>query len=379
MGTVNWRFSLKFYGMKKYLAFVACFCLVVCGCNSDAKVNEHMISDAEQQLTREFNADSFTQKISLVGKRYGLGSRLSYPIKVAQADSLLFILDAKSNSPVHIIDAKNRSYVKGFSSRGGGPGEIIGGFALGTSKQKLWVYDVQLSRYLGVDVDRILEPEMKLFDESLKIEQTLSCIEPNWISSESFVSLNMEADNSGRLNFFDKDGNLTSSKGILNMENSSKDPYSILLQAHQGDLAVTPDQGNIVLANLYTDRIEVFDQEANTEFVIKGPEKFDPYYEVLDGPGNSHILGMQRTSRLGYLAITATDKFIYALYSGKNIGNVESRSVFVFDRKSGQPVSNIQLDAEVTSFVVSGDDSRLYGLALGQSPDIIEYSLDLST
>lgn len=342
--------------------------------NKDQIVTQE-VNDDGKTVIRSFDLDSFGDKVLLDGQRFSLSDNLSMPGKLAITDDYVFVMDSKGEYPVHVIDLKKREYIKPFSSRGGGPGEVIGGYSLDVFNNSLWIYDVQLSRFLGADIDHVLSKEGTHFKTNIKIENSLSCIEPLWLSDTSFVSINLEPNQSGRFNLFSSSGVVNGSIGSLNLEKETKDPYSILLQAYQGDVELSKDKQTLVISDLYSDRIEVFNLDGDTEFVLKGPGEFDPLYEILDGPGSSLIMGMQRTTKLGYLCSYVTEKFIYGLYSGETIGSIQSNQVFVFDRFTGEPIKEILLDEEITGFAVSSDDKQLVAFILGAVPDLVSYEL----
>lgn len=85
-------------------------------------------------------------------------------------------------------------------------------------------------------------------------------------------------------------------------------------------------------------------------------------------------------NRMGFISITVTDKKIYALYSGKLIGddgldNLRSNQILVYNWK-GEPIEKIELDRECYSISVdSNNPKKLFGLIGIDNTDVISYNL----
>ncbi len=90
-----------------------------------------------------------------------------------------------------------------------------------------------------------------------------------------------------------------------------------------------------------------------------------------------------KDERNGFITAAVTEKYIYALYSGKTMNRrtIESLSnaflseyVYVFDWQ-GKPVKRYLLDQEVRSIAVDKNDETLYAASYKGEPHLIKYKL----
>jgi hypothetical protein len=90
-----------------------------------------------------------------------------------------------------------------------------------------------------------------------------------------------------------------------------------------------------------------------------------------------------KDERNGFITAAVTEKYIYALYSGKVMDRrtIESLAntflseyVYVFDWQ-GKPVKRYQLDQEVRSIAVDKNDETLYAASYKGEPHLIKYKL----
>lgn len=104
--------------------------------------------------------------------------------------------------------------------------------------------------------------------------------------------------------------------------------------------------------------------------------------EILDG--HERKITHKKDQFNGFISSTASDKYIYVLYSGKSL-NVKSldelteaylsKYVYVFDWK-GNPVKKYELDQEVRSIAIDQNDATLYaGSYKNNEPHLIQFNL----
>lgn len=87
---------------------------------------------------------------------------------------------------------------------------------------------------------------------------------------------------------------------------------------------------------------------------------FIPYY-ITSG---THVIADSKKTRYGYVDITSSDKYIYALYSGQqvgdNISSYYSKIIEVFSWE-GTPVCKLTVDTPLTCIAVTNDNKYIYG------------------
>lgn len=87
---------------------------------------------------------------------------------------------------------------------------------------------------------------------------------------------------------------------------------------------------------------------------------FLPYYTT----SKTNVIADSKKTRYAYVDITSTDEYIYALYSGRlvgdNISSHYSKSIEVFTWH-GVPVCKFNIDTPLTCISVSNDNKNIYG------------------
>ena len=81
-----------------------------------------------------------------------------------------------------------------------------------------------------------------------------------------------------------------------------------------------------------------------------------------------------KDSPMGFLDVVQTNKFVYALYSGKvgGINAYKGNKIYVFTH-SGVPVKNYTLDIDIRTFDVN-DKGDIYGLSINPVPQLAKFS-----
>lgn len=91
--------------------------------------------------------------------------------------------------------------------------------------------------------------------------------------------------------------------------------------------------GNTFVSYYYSDLMESYDKEGHLLFRLQSPENFQPNYRTKGEEKNQRFVENKDT-KVAYQSIASDDKYIYALYSGKNntFGLTEKQLIF-FDLK----------------------------------------------
>ncbi|MCY4159649.1 MAG: BF3164 family lipoprotein [Bacteroidetes bacterium] len=115
--------------------------------------------------------------------------------------------------------------------------------------------------------------------------------------------------------------------------------------------------------------------------LVRGPDFFVLKYDLaILGESQSPAMMPDPDMRFGYIGVVSTDRYIYALYSGRTIPEVShyasyGRQVIVFEW-SGYPVAIFDLGGDYASDIaISPDDQELFAIYDSPVPIIVRYNL----
>ena len=159
-------------------------------------------------------------------------------------------------------------------------------------------------------------------------------------------------------------------------------PNRIRSMAYQGFLVANPQKTKCIYASMDGEIIHFYDIKKNHISLIRKIEKVYPKYNP-ETKGESYSTAGNWENLVGYISVTASDKYIYALYSGKKLENLKdgnsislsARQVRVFDW-SGELIETYILDVDCRYINISNNDNMLWGMAL--MPDITPVCFNLS-
>ena len=159
------------------------------------------------------------------------------------------------------------------------------------------------------------------------------------------------------------------------------DPQSRMM-AYQGKMVYNPTNNKMAFISFFGVIFEVY-QLSENPCLIKGYYDAFPSY-VLDSNSKYSSAIYQKDNIHGYIDLCATNQYIYALYSGKQMQGVSeqafmdvmlSNSIFIYDW-DGNCVCRLLTDKPLLNICVSEDNRKL--IALGWEEDFYLYSFDLS-
>ncbi|WP_456429177.1 BF3164 family lipoprotein [Rhodocaloribacter sp.] len=302
------------------------------------------------------------------------------PVKLEKVQSYLVILDAHVKNPVHIIHAVTGEYIRRLGSYGKGPGEFTGAWSfdrMSRASSKLWIYDLGLRRMTLIDLEKVLKegPANRKYDGNIIVLRSEGTpLSPLWLGDTLIVSPGLFP--KGRLAYFTPDGIMTRVAGV-DPPGPPDIPVVVRQHAYRSTMKANADRTILVLANRFSDRLEFYKSNGDKMFDVRGDEMFDPIYGVgINIEGNS-IMKTGENLRYGYVDLSTTRNFIYALYSGRkrsdfpgaaNWGN----TIHVFTW-SGKLLHSYKLDRDAIAIVADDEDGFLYSASLGSV--IMRYNL----
>ena len=138
--------------------------------------------------------------------------------------------------------------------------------------------------------------------------------------------------------------------------------------AFQGTLQRRPDGGAFFFVAMSSEIFEIIevDKNDNVRKVFKYHGRMAQFLPEGDGFNRTSV-AIHRSSRMFFIDATATNNYIYLLYSNKIIEDGfhsarQSNQVLVFDWQ-GNPITRLLLDIEVSVIAVSENDEYLFAYA----------------
>lgn len=238
-------------------------------------------------------------------------------------------------------------------------GQSLGGYTFGIHKNDLlWMYDIPINKIVTVSVkykstDRLSSSN----DYMIKGDHRFAALmDSNRVLLYGLPSTQYKIQ---LLNLLT--GKIITELGPIN-DKPEDIPLNAWKAANQGFLLVRPEEDKVILASIYTDRIEIFDLKTKKSKVSKGPEIINLNFK-LGNLKNSIVLDNKARLTFNNRGI-ATSRYIYLLYSGENLKTGkhqnEGKYIYVYDW-AGLPVKKLTLDRYIRAFTVSKDDDIIWG------------------
>lgn len=312
----------------------------------------------------------------LRGEVLNKSDSLAQPVALAKVGEHLVVVDAINEPAVHVVRASDGALVRSFGRKGSGPGEFRGARSVATSPRKeseFWVYDIELSRLTRFD----LRDSTRSGDHSLTFSSGILPMELAWLGDSVLVGTGIFQE--GRLALFDTAGRMLRTIGSVPGAEDGKVPVSVLQHAYTGTVAPAPDRTRVALVTRHADRLEIYPADGAGATIVRGPDGFDPAFEVRQLKGHPYM-ATGEDLRFGYIDVTTTDDLVFALYSGRTRREHPGRASFadrvhVYDW-SGNLKQVLKLDSAVIDIAVDQEGGRLYAIRHDPAPSIVAYSLE---
>jgi hypothetical protein len=280
----------------------------------------------------------------------------SLTTKVLCISDKLILNEARGKGFFHVVDLKNEKYLGLFGNIGSGPGEIGHGENLAKDDNgDLQIYDSQQKKIVVFNIE-LLKKNIG-FEKEYQLSKLIGSINTFVLDKEVYSLSFAKPDH--RIYVSDLQGNLKDSIGTIPAENNGKFLKNVFAQGHDAKIQFNNDI--IALSYLTTPIIQIFNRKNKQWIVTNGPEHFPSIFIQK----NNNSLAYTKESKTAYVDIKVSNKYIYALYSGRHLFDEEfgCKDIYVFDM-DGNPVKHYVLDKEIIAFDIY-EDNFIYGLEMG--------------
>jgi hypothetical protein len=312
------------------------------------------------------------QPVDLGDKYLGVGGFIAY----GNGSIVGMELSPATKQPFFNLTQDGSFYF--FGSRGRGPGEFLMPFSIQSlDNQTVGVLDAQTKVYSELAIPN--EGETPIVKKEVNIQSPLSRVIKT--AFDQYVAL---------LSLDEKMFSLVDSTGVQ-VGTFFEYPYRDAAErqnqsrsmAYQGTLSANPSKTKFVYSSFFGEIIHFYSIEENNIKNIAKIENEYPLYQDSSN-GNSRGVSYDPKGEIGYIATCATDRFVYAIYSGrtalewseKKRGIYEGQMLHVFDW-NGVLVKRYELDVPCGFLCVSDDDAKMWAIATNDNGETVLASFDL--
>jgi len=293
-------------------------------------------------------------------------SDLAMPMRLLVHGPWALVLDAASDSVLHLFRLEDGALQQSLGRRGRGPGEFSSAWSLSYDRQsgEASVYDVSLARLTGIVFPGSGAGSAHV---SRSIQLTAEGTGTGAVRLDATRLLVPGFFRKVRLAVFDAASGLRVG-GIGPSFSDRPTPYPQISQAR---LALRPDGRLAVLADRFRGAIELIDLEQATTTIVQGPVAL---------PHRSAAPGLDDVA---YVDVAVNSRSIFALFSGRSYATFGRRTsfgacvhVFGWD---GMLKEAFRLDGDVIAIALSDDGSALYALRHEPHPALVRFELPAIT
>jgi hypothetical protein len=285
---------------------------------------------------------------------------------ISYKEGIIGIEEANLLAPLYKVDTVENKLTT-FGVRGQGPDDFFHPYPLQyISEDKFGVYDMFLNTY-----KEVLMPGS---DETVRIASSVKMeTRPYRAIKTAYNQYLGLSGTEGLFSLMDETGKEI---GVFfeypyKDENEHSIKNHIRATAYQGILSSDPDGTKCVYASLDGEIIHFYEIVKDNVLAVRKIETVFPAYKPEENNGSM----ASRENMTGYIAVTATRDYVYALYCGKTVkellksGSLElsAKEVRVFDWK-GNRQKTYSLDVPCRYISASEDDKKLWAIAY--TPDI---------
>ena len=322
--------------------------------------------------------ESFPNSKSLKGTVVNFNESFFLPQFISYIDNRLVILDNWKNKAIHIFDLNTQKRLGSGGIIGSSSGEVLSAWTITNIDNKsFWVYDLTQGKLVNFNIDSVIKSTDYHPTKQIKFStDSMHCYFPILLNDSLIVSPSYSKN--GRIAYLNKNGKLIKSIGAYPLDLFKGGANRINSQAYQSAITSNPSQNKIALAARYADQIDVFKSSGEELFTIIGPDRFIPEYK-LTTVFNNPVVQFSPKSRFGYLYMQSTDKYIYALYSGRSRKDFPGKanfgqSIHVFDW-DGNPIKEYKLDQDIFAFAINEKENTLYAIQHYPKSQVVKFSL----
>ena len=291
--------------------------------------------------------EKITHKIGYDNSKYLMG----LPGKMAVIDSLLTIIDYKSENLFHIFDINTNNYLGNYGSKGSGPNEFLHPYSID--------YNSEVDFHSSTFGDVYVLPTKFSTYVSFGLYKT-----------NMFKIMDSKDENIGYFCDFPLEDEVAS-KTIDNRNLALAYQGKMISNSKNDKFAYISFYATIVgFYDVYVDRIE------NNKLYAYDYPNFS-----INNDGGSFSSPINKDGICAFLDVYGTEKYVYTLYSGQIISQSKEeafrgKDAFVYDWE-GNPAMHYVLDIPISSIAITKDNKKMFAIAYNPEPELVMFDLSL--
>ena len=324
------------------------------------------------------NEEFFTEVYDTKGEIYISSEKTIDPNLINILDDNIILGNSKAVPLIEIYDIKSREKTSEFLSKGNGPNEVLmaGNIQFVKSKDELLVADLfkgKLLKYSLKDIRSNDNPKptivFKLGDNSSLLFDKLFQGMGNIVAESR--------DPRGRILLLDEDG---AEKGYYltypekeKVDENLSDINNAKLYA--GSITISPSLDKIAMATYTAGMIDICKLEKDNIVPIWSYNEFYPQGIEIMPMGETTAVAHTKKSRRGFASLSSSNKYIYALFSGKlfeDATNPYGEVIYVASW-DGKETYKINVDKSINRLAVDINDEYIYGIT--SEMDIVRFPI----
>lgn len=307
-------------------------------------------------------------------------SKLLNPCSIQIIDSIIIIANSDNDTFLEIHNINSGEKLKNFLLKGSGPEEFLYiGYIQTDKENNFYVSDFMSQKFFKYNMKQVLDslhPTAVHLRNANKIPLEGTLLSNCYKSKYGTIIQNLS--DKGRICIVDNDsisffGNYPPIEAIddkLTAFNNAK--------LYQSIATVNPKGNQIALACTLGDMLDVYSISLNRIDSIWSYRNAYPNDVIVMTAGNQQMAGSTSKSIYHYLDLCSSDKYIYALHSGKTIKD----KLYTYGNHirivSWDKSKSLEIETEdmLRAIAVSSDDKVIYGVSLTDNGyEIVKYSL----
>lgn len=331
--------------------FIYLFIIVVlCSCSSAYKIKFPKQVNSVLEIKKELN--------------------MAIPLEIIKHDNLLLCTDFRGDSLLKVYDIMHNAIIKNDIPYGEGPEESLSPIQIILEDSILYVHNrwhYSMKRYI---LD-FATNNLKMKDIISRLSTDIDMIYP--LNDSTFIASGRFS--KGRYAIMDERGVIKYFWGTYpNYKPGGEEtiPNFPRFMFHQSMFA--RNKNYLVSSTRHV--LDIYDISSIFKIRLKKRillSSYDYFYKTGDESAQVYI---KEGTEKGVERICVTDKYIYLLYNSnaryEKLDNM--KSIFILDW-DGQPIKNIKINGNLTTFCVDKNDQILYGIANMPEPTMVQLKL----
>lgn len=348
--------------MKKIISICSGTVLLLCSCGNRSDRQESRIFQPEEEIAITHPSVYSLETEGVLN-----------PECLRTGGGILVVVEESGEPLVKILNQQSEP-ITAWGYQGRGPNEFLQITSVDLFSQadtlRAGLYDASRKRYVEVSsaVDsagqsfRTVWSSDKDFDVIARLSDTI------YVGAAVF--------DSSRFYLLDADARI-----LDRTDDFPPKPDGIPLLSHSmacsGILAAAPDRPVFASSVAYDGGVDVCGVRNGKIVPLWRFSQFDMDYDIL--PDYHNVPAPNSNSKQGYMSLSFSDNYLYALYSGRNMlddGSEMCDEIHVFDHE-GRHCKRYRTDRKLYELAVDREDTRLFGLGRDEDgvAELIVYDL----